>query len=159
MKYHFFAISAFICIFAFLQTHGMTNDTVLLPCEEYNNTNCTACLKNIMCFWCDETQTCNTVDFVGFISNSCAVEGVFVTQCVLNGLYSIIVIAAAVLLLVGVFLCLCVTCCICCCWCMAKKKNYTEDKQQLQMEQIKDSKETKKLEREQMRQKIRDKYL
>ena len=165
MKYLCIAISVFICIFAFYtpnvrsQTNGLISNITMGSCETYNNTNCTACLKNLLCYWCEETVTCHTIDFEGFISTTCPVEELFVTQCVLNGLYSIIIVVAAVLILVAVFLCMCITCCICCCWCLNKKKNYTEDKQQLQMEQMKDSKDAKKLEREQRRMEIRNKYL
>eukprot|EP00800_Vazella_pourtalesii_P005239 TRINITY_DN1609_c0_g1_i1.p1 TRINITY_DN1609_c0_g1~~TRINITY_DN1609_c0_g1_i1.p1 ORF type:complete len:160 (+),score=17.43 TRINITY_DN1609_c0_g1_i1:99-578(+) len=134
-------------------------NTTTPPCDTYNGTNCTLCLQNIMCYWCDSSATCMTIDFTGLVSTTCPVEDLFVTQCVLNGLYSIIIIVAAVLLLVGVFLCLCITCCICCCWCRAKKRSYSEDRQQLQMDKIKESKDTKRLDREQKRAEIRNKYM
>ncbi|KAI6650486.1 hypothetical protein LOD99_7538 [Oopsacas minuta] len=136
----------------------MTN-TPTVNCGLQNGTNCTTCLENVMCYWCDESSVCSNTDFFGLVSTTCPVQDLFITQCVLNGLYSIIVIVAAVLLLVGVFLCICITCCICCCWCCAKKRNYSEDKQQLQMDKIKESKEAKRIEREQKRAEIRNKYM
>ena len=99
-----------------------------------------------------------TIDFTGLVSTTCPVDELFVTQCELNGLYSIIIIVAAVLLFVGVFLCLCISCCVCCCWCSAKKRSFSEDRQQLQMDKIKESKDTKRLERDQKRAEIREKY-
>ena len=165
MKYLFIAVSLCFCIFAFYtpnvrsQTNRMGNTTGELECEAYNNTNCSSCLSNLLCYWCQDTAVCSTIDFEGFVSTTCKVEDLFVTQCVLHGLYSIIVIVAVVLLIIGVLLCLCVTCCICCCWCIAKKRNHSEDKQQLQMEQIRDSQEQKHKDREQRRAEIRNKYL
>eukprot|EP00800_Vazella_pourtalesii_P005241 TRINITY_DN1609_c0_g1_i3.p1 TRINITY_DN1609_c0_g1~~TRINITY_DN1609_c0_g1_i3.p1 ORF type:complete len:165 (+),score=22.44 TRINITY_DN1609_c0_g1_i3:77-571(+) len=164
MKFLLCTISVLLCIFVLYtpnvhpQTIRMGNTTTP-PCDTYNGTNCTLCLQNIMCYWCDSSATCMTIDFTGLVSTTCPVEDLFVTQCVLNGLYSIIIIVAAVLLLVGVFLCLCITCCICCCWCRAKKRSYSEDRQQLQMDKIKESKDTKRLDREQKRAEIRNKYM
>ena len=163
MKLLVCTIYVLLCIFVLYapnvhpQIIGMGNIT-LPQCETYNDTNCTQCLQSIMCYWCEKTSACITIDFTGLVSTTCPVEDLFVTQCVLNGLYSIIIIVAAVLLFVGVFLCLCITCCVCCCWCRAKKRSYSEDRQQLQMDKIKESKDAKRTERDQKRAEIRNKY-
>ena len=165
MKFLLCTISVLLCIFVLYtpnvhpQTIRMGNTTTP-PCDTYNGTNCTLCLQNIMCYWCDSSATCMTIDFTGLVSTTCPVEDLFVAQCALNGLYSIIIIVAAVLLLlVGVLICLpCLLCCICCCCLHTRKSSLTKNLYKQQMMKIKENRTNKRLRREKVTLDIRDKY-
>ena len=166
MKLLVCTIYVLLCIFVLYapnvhpQIIGMGNIT-LPQCETYNDTNCTQCLQSIMCYWCEKSATCITIDFTGLVSTTCPVEDLFVTQCVLNGLYSIIIIVAAVLLLlVGVLICLpCLLCCICCCCLRARKGSLSKKLYKQQMMKIEENRTNKRLKREIVTSDIKNKYL
>ena len=163
MKLLLCTISVLLCIFVLytpnVQAISMGN-TTSPPCETYNNTDCRRCLQNIMCYWCGNTDTCMTIDFIGLVSTTCPVDELFVTQCELNGLYSIIIIVAAVLLFVGLLICLpCLLCCICCCCLHTRKNSLSKNLYKQQMKKIEENKTNKRLKREKVTSDIKNKYL